>query len=79
MSEVMGGGIVEALAVFLQSALAFHSHIGENTRESRGLLAKALDREIALLSFGCCSDFSIELCEDSFTTRTTNDVSTSTR
>jgi hypothetical protein len=43
MSEIMIGGIVKALAVFLQPTLAFHRHIGEGTRESRGLLAKALD------------------------------------
>jgi hypothetical protein len=43
MSQVMSGGILKALAVFLQAALAFHRHICQGTRESRGLLAKALD------------------------------------
>jgi hypothetical protein len=51
MSEVVSGGIVKAFAVFLEAALAFHRHISEGTRESRGLLAKALDREIALRDF----------------------------
>jgi hypothetical protein len=60
VSEVMLGGIVKALAVSLQTTLAFHRHIGEDTRESRGLLAKALDREIALPSFGFCYQSSIE-------------------
>ena len=43
MLEIIGGGIVKALPVFLQAVLAFHRHIGEGTRESHGLLAKALD------------------------------------
>jgi hypothetical protein len=78
MSKVMSGGIVKALAVWLQAALAFHRHIGEDTRESRGLLAKALDREIALRSFSFCYQFGIEPCSDSFATGTTHDVPTST-
>ena len=79
MAKVMGGGIAKALAVRLQAALAFHRHIGEGTRESRGLLAKALDREIALPSFSFCYQFGIEPCSDSFATGTTHDVPTSTR
>ena len=43
MSEIMIGGIKKALSVWLQATLAFHRHIGEGTRESGGLLAKALD------------------------------------
>ena len=37
VSKVMVGGILKALAVFLQAALAFHRHIGEDTRQSSGL------------------------------------------
>jgi hypothetical protein len=54
MSQIVSRGIVQALAVFLQTALAFHRHIGQGPRESRGLLAKELDREIALGSFRFC-------------------------
>jgi hypothetical protein len=78
MSKIMGGGIVKALAVWLQPALAFHRHIGEGTRERGGLLAKALDREIALRGFRFCLRSSIEPSPDSFTTRTTQDIPTST-
>jgi hypothetical protein len=39
----MSGGIVKALAVSLQAALAFHRHTRQDTRQSNGLLAKALD------------------------------------
>src|SRR3984893_2556334 len=77
MSKIMGGGIVKALPVWLQAALAFHRHIGEDTRESRGLLAKALDREIALRGFSFRYQPSIKPGPDSFTTRTTHDVPTS--
>jgi len=43
ISEIMSGGIVKALAVSLQAALAFHRHTRQDTRQSSGLLAKALD------------------------------------
>src|ERR1700730_7613713 len=72
MSEVMIGGIVKALAVWLQAALAFHRHIGEGARQSRGLVTKALDREIAPRSFRFCYQLSIEPGPDSFTARTTH-------
>jgi hypothetical protein len=75
----MGGGIVKALPVRLQAALAFHRHIGQDARESRGLLAKALDREIALRSCSFCDQFSIKPSPDSFAARTTYDVPASTR
>lgn len=70
MSQIVSGGIVQALAVFLQTALAFHRHIGKGPRESRGLLAKELDREIALGSFRFCKQFSVEPGLDSFPTST---------
>src|SRR6185369_4311352 len=60
MSEIMIDGIVKALAVFLQATLAFHRHIGEDARESRGLLAKALDREIALRCCSFCYQFGVK-------------------
>jgi len=79
MSKIMGGGIVKALAVFLQATLAFHRHIGQGARESRGLLAKALDLEIELRGFRFCYQLSIKPGPDSFTTGTSHDVPTSTR
>jgi hypothetical protein len=75
----MIGGIVKALAVWLQAALAFHRHIGERTRERGRLLAKALDREVAFCSYSFCCQFSIEPGPDSFATGATHNVPTSTR
>ena len=79
VSDVMSGGIVKALPVWLQPTLAFHRHIGEDARESRGLVAKALDREIALRGCNFGRQLSIEPCPDPFATGTTHDVPTSTR
>ena len=79
MSEIVGRGIVKALPVRLQAALAFHRHIGEHTRERGGLLAKALNQEIALRSFRFCYQLGIKPGPDSFTAGTTHDVPTSTR
>jgi hypothetical protein len=79
MSEIVSGGIVKALAVFLQAALAFHRHIGEGAREkSRPARQSAGSRDCdPWLQLLLNSEY--RTMPGFFTPGTTHDVPTSTR